>query len=127
MDAEFEKKVAFEEVEIHSAELKRLIMETDVMWRDIEEGQQFICSSPFYRFVWAWDRYTTACEPKEDDTEAKKIARQDLKEILQHVRASKGLESYFRFRDPYKMPRRSDMSIYGLFSRMAVRYMPARI
>jgi hypothetical protein len=54
MDAEHEKKVDFEEIEIHSQDLKMLMAETDRWWAEtVEEGnQQVLVTSPFYPFVW---------------------------------------------------------------------------
>lgn len=104
MDAEHEKKVEFESIEIHSSHLKRLLADTDDRWRDVvmEDSQQVIMQTPFYSFVWGWDKYANACEPKDGDSSELEEARKDLTELMRLVRRSKDLESYFRSRDLLK-------------------------
>ena len=104
MDADNEKKVDFEEIEIHSQVLKNFMDETDEWWRDMvtESTQQVTVETPFYPFVWNWDRYVKACEPEDSDTPALKAAREDLKSLMQLIRSSNRLESYFRSRDPLR-------------------------
>ncbi|KAL9082277.1 MAG: hypothetical protein Q9165_008922, partial [Trypethelium subeluteriae] len=101
MDVDNEKKVDYEEIEIHSQALKNLMAETDEWWRDFvtKSTQPITIGAPFDPFVWNWDRYVEACEHKSDDTPALKEARQDLKNLMQLIASSKDLETYFRSRD----------------------------
>jgi DNA polymerase III delta prime subunit len=101
MDTEHEKKVAFEEIEIHSSRLKKLLADTDDRWRDLVEGhsQQVTLESPFAFFVWSWDKYAAACEPKNRDSPDLSAAREDLASLMQLIRSSDCLRSYFQSRD----------------------------
>lgn len=103
MNAGNEKKVESEEIEIHSQELKHLIGDTDMRFSGLNDDKQPITmQNPFEAFVWSWDTYTKACEPHEDDTPARKMAREALKELLQLVKGSEDLVSFFRSRDLLK-------------------------
>lgn len=118
LDADNERKVELEEIEIHSLELKKLVVETHRWWRDIdlESTLPFTIQSPFYSFVWYWDQYEKACEPVEDDTVARKLAREDLKELMQLLRNSRYLESYFRSRDSMRSSRKTKFeNLWTLF------------
>ena len=101
MDASNEMKVDLEVIEIHSQSLKNLMAETDEWWGDVvkESTHQVTVDEPFHPFVWEWDRYVKACEPKDSDTRAIKEARQDLEGLMQLITSSNSLESYFRSRD----------------------------
>lgn len=101
MNADNEKKVDYEEVEIFSQSLKKLMFETDDYWRDaeLESKQPLTAQSPFYPFVWRWDDYVKACEDIEGDSPEMKMARKVLKDLLPLISSSYGLEAYFRARD----------------------------
>ncbi|KAL5371401.1 hypothetical protein DPSP01_014288 [Paraphaeosphaeria sporulosa] len=95
-------KVDYEDLEIHSEDLKDLLIDTDNWWDDFKDkedkGQQMQAATPFVAFVTAWDRYQKACEPNEDDSEARKKSRKELNHLLRLISRSVGLESYFRSR-----------------------------
>ena len=94
-------KLEDEEVEVHSQELKNLLAEASPWSRDsiVDSDQHILAESPFYDFVWHWEEHLKACEPKENDEENMKLARQDLKNLMQLVSSSQTLKSYFRARD----------------------------
>lgn len=101
MDAENEKKIAFEEIEITSPALQSLVAEVDPWWQDVvtEGTRPVTVGSPFSPFVWAWDDYVRACAPNANDNPERREARNDLKDVIQSIRSSQALESYFRSRD----------------------------
>ncbi|KAF2121017.1 P-loop containing nucleoside triphosphate hydrolase protein [Lophiotrema nucula] len=126
MDADNEKRVEYEELVIHSQALKDLIADVDMSSSDVvrETSLDIIAQSPFYSFVWNWDRYTSECEPKENDTVETKEARNALIDLLELIRTSYRLESYFRiFRDLIKSNRKIKFEyLWTLFSHGAKVY-----
>ncbi|KAF1969457.1 hypothetical protein BU23DRAFT_513104 [Bimuria novae-zelandiae CBS 107.79] len=104
IDPHNEKKVDFEDLEIHSQELKDLLSETDNWWGDYrdDKSREMKVETPFYPFVWSWDKYQKACDQKEDDSDARKQARKALEKLMQLISRSAALESYFRSRDELK-------------------------
>lgn len=95
----------FEDFEIHSPELKDLLSETDNWWGDYKDdkNREMKAETPFFQFVWSWDQYQKACEPKEDDPDARKQARKELEKLMQLINRSAGLEPYFRSREEIKI------------------------
>lgn len=94
-------KVDFEEVEIHSREMKDILLQTTMGWEDtITDSDQVVTvESPFYIFVENWNKHVQACEPRDGDTEPEKQAKVDLKDLMGFIMKSESLKAYFRNRD----------------------------
>ena len=101
MDDDNEEKLDFDEIEIHSPPLKGLLAQTFPLWKDLVTGSdQFISTQwPFYAFVWHWYAHQAACEPQEADSNKTRLARKDLRDVLQLVSNCQTLSSYFRVQD----------------------------
>jgi ATPase family associated with various cellular activities (AAA) len=101
-------KIDFEEVEIHSRDMKTLLIEASVDWEAVVTGsdQSFTVSSPFYQFVEHWDEHEESCKPNDTDNEVMKQTRVDLHDLLGLIKNSERLKSYFRSRDTIKSKRR---------------------
>ncbi|KAJ8110721.1 hypothetical protein OPT61_g6504 [Boeremia exigua] len=101
-------KVDFEEVEIHSREMKNLLLKTTIHWEDTvtESDESVTITSPFYMFVEHWDEHEQACEPNDKDSEPVRQARVDLKDLMGFIKKSESLKSYFRSRDTIITKRR---------------------
>ena len=118
-------KVNFEEVEIHSREMKNLLLQSTIHWEDIvtESDQSVTVQSPFYMFVEHWDEHERSCEPKDADTEPVKQARVDLKDLMGFVKKSESLKSYFRSRDTITTKRRIKFQfLWTLFGHRTLVY-----
>jgi hypothetical protein len=118
-------KVNFEEIEIHSREMKNIILQTTVAWEDtITDSDQFVAvESPFYIFVEHWDEHVQACEPKDGDTEPVKQARVDLKDLMGFIMKSESLKAYFRNRDTIVSKRRIKFQfLWTLFGHQTMVY-----
>lgn len=100
MDIDNDKKLDREEIDIDSLELKRLYMSCTRHIQPLSnsDNEPLKLSSPFVDLIWSWDRFTTACEPQDNDSEGLRAARDDLKALMGYVKSS-ALESYFRVRD----------------------------
>lgn len=101
MDIDNDKKLNSEELEIHSSDLKALLKTVSPWWRDISTDPEpaLLILAPFHEIVWRWESYSAACEPRTTDTDAERNARSDLKDVLEVIKTSQALKSYFRFRD----------------------------
>ena len=101
LNAEDQKKIDSEEVEIHLQALKDLVSQIDQYWRDtpMDNQQPAILKSPFIPFVNAWEKYHGACEVQDGDTSETTAARAALRELLDIVKRSDALASFFRSRD----------------------------
>lgn len=118
-------KVDFEEVEIHSREMKDLLLESTPRWDDVvtESDQSVTVLSPFYPFVEHWDEHEESCKPKEADTDLIKQARVDLQDLMALIKKSESLRSYFRFRDTIKSKRRIKFEfLWTLFGHRTLVY-----
>lgn len=104
MDADSDKKVASEEVEILSPDLWTLLEQVDGRWSDLvrNSANSIVVQTPFYHFVWSWDSLMSACEPKENDSAGQQQARKDLKELLDTLKGSDWLRSWARSLDSMK-------------------------
>jgi hypothetical protein len=101
MEDNNEKKLDFEEIEIHSQVLKDLLAQTSPLWKDLVTGSDPFISArwPFHEFVWNWDAHQAACEPQKADSDDIRLAREDLRKALRLVRKCQTLSSYFRVRE----------------------------
>ena len=114
-----------EEVEIHSREMKNILLQTTVGWEDtITESDQVVTvESPFYIFVENWDEHVQACEPKDGDTEPEKQAKVDLKDLMGFIMKSESLKAYFRNRDTIISKRRVKFQfLWTLFGHQTLVY-----
>jgi hypothetical protein len=96
-----DNKLTFEEIEIHSQELKQLLRLSSPYWEDIitDSDQPPRIESPFGDLVWHWDKYAQASVPQNEDTESVKITRTDLADLLELIKNSAKLKTYFRSRE----------------------------
>ena len=95
------KQVFSEEIDIESAELKRLILpynRTHKSWSEDDLSMHQIMS-PFHDFVWSWEKYEEQCSPRHEDNEPIKDARADLRELMILIRNSATLEPFFKIRE----------------------------
>ena len=118
-------KVDYEEVEIHSREMKNILLQTTVGWEDtITESDQVVTvESPFYIFVENWNKHVEACEPRDEDTEPEKQAKVDLKDLMGFIMKSESLKSYFRHRDTIVSKRRVKFQfLWTLFGHQTLVY-----
>ncbi|KAF3035289.1 hypothetical protein E8E12_001623 [Didymella heteroderae] len=108
LDGDNDKKIDFEEVEIHSRELKDLLLESSIAWEDLvtKTDQSLSINSPFHKFVQHWDAHEKSCKPKDTDNEEVKKARTDLQDIMDLIKKSHSLKAYFRSRDAMKTTKR---------------------
>ena len=104
LNGDNEKVIDFEEVEVHSRELKDLLLKTSIHWEEMvnESDQSLSVHSPFYKFVQDWDAHEESCEPRDSDNEELRQARTDLQELMALIKGSDSLKSYFRSRDGIK-------------------------
>jgi hypothetical protein len=102
LDSDGDKKLLYEEIEIHSQELKLLLKKVSPVWGGvtIDSDQPLFVISPFHVFVWDWKRYEDATIVQENDTDSDKLAKSDLSTLLGLIKTSSMLKSYFRFREP---------------------------
>lgn len=98
MERNDHRKLEDEELEIESPELRAIYREC-VRHEWFKEDRVIESSAPFISFVYAWDRFVKACEPCAEDSQARREAREDLKQVLSLIRKSASLESYFKARD----------------------------
>ena len=103
-------EIAGSEVKVESAELKDIL--NRIVYSDDDSGDSssyLYFNSPFTELVWAWDALESETEKSvEQETEVKKLARQDLQELMRLVMTSSGnerLSKYFKDRDSMKKDR----------------------
>ncbi|KAF1829195.1 hypothetical protein BDW02DRAFT_602739 [Decorospora gaudefroyi] len=87
MCSDDDKRLLQEELEIHSPGLIRLLAETSPAWKDIINviDKFVVTDSPFYEFIWHWDALQALCQPQEADSDETRLARKDLRDVLQLV------------------------------------------
>ena len=100
MQADNERLVESEEIELHSPDLKRLISETDQYWRDtLVDNSQVVTLTTFADFVRSWDKYLSACTCKPEDSQERIQTREDLQVLLNLIEKSESMGNYFRSRE----------------------------
>lgn len=97
MDDNDKTKLLFEEVEIESSTVRKLLANSMTHYPPhYFDANMVNIRSPFRYMVWNWDQLTKAYEPIESDSEELKAAREDLRLLMSYVKGSKALETYFK-------------------------------
>ena len=93
----------YSEVEIHAQGLRSLLKEAigDMYPSMGWEGNSIVMISYFPELVYNWDPLLEMTKAIDTDDSKLKEAREDLRQLLEHVKHSIELEAYFRTRDTY--------------------------
>ncbi|KAJ5432370.1 uncharacterized protein N7458_011526 [Penicillium daleae] len=93
-------KPAYSEIEVQSQGLRDLLRSVigDYPGQSFD-GTSVYIPGPFQAVVHYWEELRAEIEPKEGDSEETKQAREDLNEMMNSIRASTELESYFKTRE----------------------------
>jgi hypothetical protein len=93
-------KPAYSEIEVQSQGLRDLLRSVigDYPGQSFD-GTSVYIPGPFQAVVHYWEELRAEIGPKEGDSEETKQAREDLNEMMNSIRASTELESYFKTRE----------------------------
>ena len=105
MDPSDSKRISYHEIDLGPGALldllKDIMREEDV--NEFWASQHVALSTPFRPLVHKWDKLKDEADTeKTDDTPQRKEAREDLGRVLDFVKRSKDLESYFKTRESYR-------------------------
>jgi hypothetical protein len=90
------------EVDIHAEGLRHLIRDNLPHYEGHAwDGDVVTQTAPFHYFIFNWSRLIAASENLESDSPELKEARSDLRLLLDYIKVSPDLESYFKTRESY--------------------------
>ena len=102
MDSNNEKKLEYSELDIESPGLRKLLGENITHYpSQLFEEKCLNMLSPFQPLIFNWANLEKAVGAQELDTDETKEAREHLAAMLQALRTSEELESYFKNRESY--------------------------
>ena len=97
-----DKKYSYSTIEIEDPNLKNLLKTTIRHYPGITlDGDVVLFTSPYVPLVHNWTKLEAACKPLEVDSTITRGNKEDLTLLLNCVRGTQELESYFKIRDTH--------------------------